>query len=208
MDLLIEVSKEPVVEALLLLLLLPIKGVEKIDWSNELIKSYEDKVLRLKHQAEAIEFLSIILNDNFRKDIVEDQNLYHLHLKLKKVKKQLLETYFSSIKETSDSLNEYEFVGDFNSLISIYYLQMKRLQMVIQPEIQLNTSKHPVTKKNYLKSVGFWVNDRGERERKYFKSIGRVDEFPQGKKDPSAYRLAENMIREMIKSDYFKTYPD
>lgn len=208
MDLLLEITNTPVIEALLLLLLLPGEGMGKIDWSNNLIKGYKEQYLKLKHKSEADDFISFVLKNDFRKDLLEDKNLTYLFIQLDKVKKKLLETYFISIKENSDLVKGYEYVGDFNSLISKYYIQLKRLQLTIQPDIQLSKSKHPKTDIEYLKSIGYWINGNGERERKFFKSVGRLDEYPKGKDDKNAFRLAEEMIRELVLKEYKETYPE
>lgn len=206
MDLLIEMSDFPMVEALLLLLL-PMENIKNINWSNKLIMGYYEKFQKLKYKKEAEDFIGFILNDNFRTDILEDGNLAHFHIQLEKIKKNLLEIYFSSIKEDNDLSNNNEFIGDYNTLLTKYFLQMRRLRLVIQPDIQMTTSKHPKTTIKYLKSIGFWIDDFNNRERKYFKSVGRLDEFPDEKEDKNAYLLAEKMIRELILKDYKEKYP-
>ncbi|SNS70657.1 hypothetical protein SAMN06295967_1185 [Belliella buryatensis] len=206
MDLLIEVTNTPVIECLLLLLLTGDNG--KIDWTNNLIKDYRLQFMELKEKSEATEFINLVIQSNLEKEVLEDKSLTHLHIRLEKQKRKLLKTYFTSIKQEKEFLDEYEYVGDFNSLISKYFLQMKRLQLVIQPDVQIATSVHSKSKITYLTARGFWLNDKGERERKYVKSLGRLDEFDGGKKDPLVIKLGIEKIREESLKDYNQRYPD
>lgn len=206
MDLLIEISNVPVVESLLFLFFTSEQG-KKLDWTNSLIKDYYLDFHNLKEQGNAVEFINWVLKDDFKKENLEDKNLTQFHLQLEKIKKKILEIYFTSINQKEGSKSEYEYIGDFSSLLSKYYLQMKRLKLVIQPDIQLGSSINPKTKIKYVKSIGFWINDAGEKERKYFKSVGRVDDFENGKDDVKAYSLAEKLTRELILKDYKERYP-
>jgi len=206
MNLLIEVTNTPVIECLLLLLLTGDNG--KIDWSNNLIKDYRLQFMELKEQSEATEFINLVLQNDFEKEVMEDKSLTHLHIRLEKLKKKLLKVYFTSIKKEKEFLDKYEYVGDFSSLISKHFLQMKRLQLVIQPDIQIATSVHSKSKITYLTARGFWLNEKGERERKYVKSLGRLDEFEGGKKDPQVLKLGIEKIREESLKEYNQKYPN
>ncbi len=206
MDILLEITNTPVVECLLFLLF---TGGEagKIDWSNKLVKDYLPQFLELKEKSEAVEFINIVLLDGFSDEIKNDKSLTHLHLRLEKLKKKLLKIYFTSITKEKEFLNEYEFVGDFNSLISKHFLQMKRLQLVIQPDVQIATSVHAKSKITYMTARGFWLKDTGERERTFVKSLGRLDEF-EGKKDPQIEILGIEKIREACLQEYNQKYPN
>ncbi|MCH7410172.1 hypothetical protein MM239_12260 [Belliella sp. DSM 111904] len=206
MDLLIEVTNTPVIECLLLLLSAGDNG--KINWSNNLIKDYMLQFMELKEKSEATEFINLVLENDIEKEVMEDKSLTHLHIRLEKLKKKLLKIYFTSVKKEKEFLDEYEYVGDFNSLISKHFLQMKRLQLVIQPDLQIATSVHSKSKITYLTARGFWLNQRGERERKYVKSLGRLDEFEGGKKDPQVLKLGIEKIREESLKEYNQQYPD
>ena len=206
MDLLIEVTNTPVIECLLFLLLAG--NVGKIDWSNNLIKDYFSQFMELKETSEATEFINLVLENNIEKEVMEDKSLTHLHIRLEKLKKKLLKIYFTSVKKEKEFFDGYEYVGDFNSLISKHFLQMKRLQLVIQPDLQIATSVHTKSKITYLTARGFWLNQRGERERKYVKSLGRLDEFEGGKKDPQVLKLGIEKIREESLKEYNQQYPD
>lgn len=207
MDLLIEVTNTPVIECLLLLLL---TGDErkKIDWTNSLIKDYFNQYIELKEKAMANEFIQLVLKNNFSNDVMEDKSLTHLHIRLEKLKRQLLKVYFTSLKKDAELYKEYEYIGDFSSLVSKYFLQMEKLKLVIQPDIQIATSVHSVSKITYLTARGFWFDEQGNRKRKYVKSLGRLDEFEGGKKDPKVLKLGIEKIREESLKEYKQQYPD
>jgi hypothetical protein len=205
MDLLLEITNVPYLECYFIFFG---AGFEKIDWKNKLVNGFQDQFLMLKEKSEAVEFVNIVLEDNFSDEVKNDKSLTHLHNRLEKLKRKLLKTYFTSIKQEKEFLDEYEYVGDFNSLISRYFLQLKRLQLVIQPDVQIATSVHSVSKITYLTARGFWLNEKGERERKYVKSLGRLDEFEGGKKDPKVLKLGIEKIREESLKEYNQKYPD
>ena len=207
MNILLEITTTPVLESLLLLLLAGHDAM-KINWSNELVKDYFNKFSELKEKSEAVEFVNIVLQDNFNEDVKNDKSLTHLHYRLEKLKKQLLKTYFTSLKKEKEFLDQYEYVGDFNSVISKLFLQMKRLQLVIQPDVQIATSVHAKSKITYMTARGFWINDSGERERSFVKSLGRLDEFKEGKKDPIIEKIGIEKIREASLQTYNSKYPD
>lgn len=207
MDLLIEVTNTPVIECLLLLLLTGDEG-KKIDWNNSLIKDYMTQYMELKEKAMANEFIQLVLQNDFKKEVIGDKSLTHLHIRLEKLKKKLLKIYFTSLKKDTELYKDYEYIGDFSSLVSKHFLQMEKLKLVIQPDIQIATSVHSKSKITYLTARGFWLNEKGNRERKYVKSLGRLDEFEGGKKDPQVLKLGIEKIREESLKEYNQQYPD
>lgn len=206
MDLLLELNNPPVVKCLLLLLLTGIN--EKIDWSNNLIKDYKPQFMELKEKSEANEFVYLVLQNKFKKEVLEDKSLTHLHIRLEKLKKKLLKIYFTSLKKDTESYKDYEYIGDYSSLVSKHFLQMERLKLVIQPDVQIATSVHSVTKFTYVTARGFWILDTGKRGRKFIKSLGRLDEFEGGRKNPQILKLGIEKIREESLKEYNQQYPD
>lgn len=205
MDLLLEITNVPYLECYFIFFG---AGFEKIDWKNKLVNGFQDQFLELKEKSEAVEFVNMVLKEDFSDEVKNDKSLTHLHIRLDRLKKKLLKTYFTSIKKEKEFLNEYEYVGDFNSIISKHFLQMKRLQLVIQPDVQIATSVHAKSKITYMTGRGFWMSDSGERERKFVKSLGRLDEFVGGKKDPQVEKLAIEKIREACLQEYNDKYSD
>lgn len=206
MELLIEMTNQPVVEGLLLLLLLPLGEDDKINWYNPLIAEYYPNYLELKEKTEAEEFIKIVLQDAFKEETRNDKSLTHLHYRLERLKKELIKIYFTSLKKEKEFLDNYEYVADINSLLAKHFLQMKRLQLVIQPDLQIATSVHTVSTITYMTARGFWLTDSGERKRKFVKSLGRLDEF-ESKKDPKIHLIAVKKIREASLKEYNEKYP-
>ena len=94
----------------------------------------------------------------------------------------------------------------FPGLNEEYLIQIARLRMVVDPEIQLSKNIHKKTGIQYMKVKGFWLNDVGVKERKYFKSLGRFDQYPNGTEDESAILDGRKKIREDIYAEYLKLY--
>jgi len=57
-----------------------------------------------------------------------------------------------------------------------------------------------------MKVKGFWLNENGIKERKYFKSLGKFDTYPEGVSDKNAILEGRKKIREAMYSDYLKIY--
>jgi hypothetical protein len=115
------------------------------------------------------------------------------------------ELYIDAIHETDNSIIQ---VADLLTKNEEYLIQIARLRMVVDPEIQLSKNIHKKTGIQYMKVKGFWLNDVGFKERKYFKSLGRFDQYPNGTEDESAILDGRKKIREDIYAEYLKTYPD
>jgi len=50
------------------------------------------------------------------------------------------------------------------------------------------------------------LNDEGIKERKFFKSLGKFDTYPNGIEDRSAILEGRRKIREVMLSEYLKIY--
>jgi glycosylphosphatidylinositol transamidase (GPIT) subunit GPI8 len=115
------------------------------------------------------------------------------------------ELYIDAIHEKDNSIVQ---VADLLTQNEEYLIQIARLRMVVDPEIQLSKNIHKKTGIQYMKVKGFWLNDVGVKERKYFKSLGRFDQYPNGTEDETAILDGRKKIREDIYAEYLKTYPD
>jgi len=133
------------------------------------------------------------------KDILGFEHIVELDI-LKKEYINFLELYLKSIYNVT---NNFEQVADLLVRNEEYQLQVARLRMVIDPEIQLSKNIHKKTGIQYLKVKGFWLNDIGIKERRYFKSLGRLDKYPDGIEDASAILEGRRKIREDIFAEYF-----
>lgn len=185
-----------------LLLLLGLLENDK-NWHHQLNPDHKKIYDQLKYKEQTDEFLEIVFKDNFD-SFSEDYLVQELIEELNQLKSQLLNYYFSTILEKS---NEFQYFPDSHSKLSMYYIQLQRLKMTISPVFQFAFSTHSVSKIKYLTVRGFWMNDVGEKERKFVKSIGRDDQFKNSKNDPLASKIAVNTLREVMLEEYRKTYP-
>jgi hypothetical protein len=78
--------------------------------------------------------------------------------------------------------------------------------MIVDPQIQLSQNIHKQTKILYMKVKGYWLNDEGVKERKFFKSLGRYDLYPNGVKDDNAITDGRKKIREAMLVEYSNIY--
>lgn len=146
--------------------------------------------------------------DNFSDLVSKDyySNIYIQELTtLKETYLNFFELYIDAIHETDNSIIQ---VADLLTKNEEYLIQIARLRMVVDPEIQLSKNIHKKTGIQYMKVKGFWLNDVGVKERKYFKSLGRFDQYPNGTEDETAILDGRKKIREDIYAEYLKTYPD
>ncbi len=122
-----------------------------------------------------------------------------------------LETRYIKFLSTpiKEIMNNYENIFQLVDLIirnEEFLIQIARLRMIIDPEIQLSRNIHKKTNILYMKVKGFWLNDEGVKERKFFKSLGKFDTYPNGIEDENAILEGRRKIREVMLSEYLKTY--
>jgi len=146
--------------------------------------------------------------DNFSDLVSKDYHSFIYRQELTTLKETYLnffELYIGSIQEKDNSIIQ---VADLLTKNEEYLIQIARFRMVIDPEIQLSKNIHKKTGIQYMKVKGFWLNDIGVKERKYFKSLGRFDQYPNGIDDESAIIDGRKKIREDIYAEYLKLYPE
>jgi glycosylphosphatidylinositol transamidase (GPIT) subunit GPI8 len=175
----------------------------------EIEKAIENHMLRFKKTRNpniVRNTLRWIEEDNFS-DLVYKDYYSNIHLQeLATLKENYLiffELYIDSIHEKDNCINQ---VADLLTKNEEYLIQIARLRMVVDPEIQLSKNIHKKTGIQYMKVKGFWLNDIGVKERKYFKSLGRFDQYPNGTEDESAILDGRKKIREDIYAEYLKLY--
>jgi hypothetical protein len=111
--------------------------------------------------------------------------------------------YLDEISKTDEKLNQ---VADLVAKNDEYILQIARFRMIVDPQIQLSQNIHKQTKILYMKVKGYWLNDEGVKERKFFKSLGRFDLYPNGVKDENAIIDGRKKIREAMLVEYSNIY--
>ena len=125
---------------------------------------------------------------------------------LDELKNTYLDFYKMYITEISNADSDIKQVADLIARNDQYILQISRLRMIIDPQIQLSQNVHKQTKIVYLKVKGYWLSDEGVKERKFFKSLGRYDSYPKGIKDENAIQDGRAKIREAMLVEYSSIY--
>ena len=157
---------------------------------------------------EAKELISEILVDGFKEETkLKGRNLPLIN-QLNQLKAKTIDFYLQSFKDNERRHAELKYNCDIHTKIGEYLVQLIRYRMVIEPEIQLTTNVHRMTKITYLTVKGFWFNDYGIKERKFSRSLGRADEYPMGKDDDKAIEDATTKMQSILMEEYLKYYPD
>ena len=176
----------------------------------EIEKAIEKHMLRFKNTRNpniVRNTLRWLEEDNFSDLVTKDYQsiIYRQELTtLKETYLNFFEFYIDTIHEKDNSIIQ---VADLLTKNEEYLIQIARFRMVVDPEIQLSKNIHKKTGIQYMKVKGFWLNDIGVKERKYFKSLGRFDQYPNGTEDESAILDGRKKIREDIYAEYLKSYP-
>ncbi len=97
-------------------------------------------------------------------------------------------------------------IADLDARISEYVIQLMRLRLVIQPDVKISRNKHPRTTHSYLAIKAYWISDSGKRERKFTKSVGRIENYPQKEKDPQALADGIKLIQPVLFENYQEIY--
>lgn len=184
-------------------------GAIPVKSKTEIENAIESKMLKFKNTRNpniVRNTLRWLEEDNFSdlvsKDYYSQEHIGNLE-NLKEEYMEFFELYLKSIHEIDNSIIQ---VADLLTRNEEFLIQIARLRMVIDPEIQLSKNIHKKTGIQYMKVKGFWLNDVGYKERKYFKSLGRFDQYPNGIKDEIAILDGRKKIREDIFAEYLKLY--
>lgn len=117
--------------------------------------------------------------------------------------------YTFYIMQLDDKISTtYPRVYDIHAKINALKLQIDRLRLIIDPEVQLALNVHTYTKIEYIAAKGMWLDDKGLKFRKFTKSLGKLSNYPKGKNDPKALSVAEEKIREIMIEEYRSFYKE
>jgi hypothetical protein len=193
---------------LLLLLLLPEKLLMSAK-EKEDIDLYLDSIEDIKYKSDARALISWINADKFKDEtLTKARNQFFLK-KLDKLKKSFFNSYLKSLKQEGEKdETAYTRACDVYTEINRFVLRIMRLRMVIQPKIQIAVNVHTQTKITYVAAKAFWYNEEGAEIRKFTKSMGRLEDYKMGKKDPDLLEEAETKIQEVMYKAYEEEYPD
>jgi hypothetical protein len=194
-----------VVKSLLLLL---VKPEDLIDdkYVKEMIDKYSCDVKDETVYQHIRSFISFLYDDKFDSSIFSNIEARLLFSELENLRQKILTLYAEDVNVIAKSL-EYSKVYDIYAKLESMILQLMRLRMVIQPEFQFSKNVHPKTQIAYMAAKGFWLEDDGKRVRCITKSLGRMDDYKNGKNDPKATEKARERLREALYEKYKEIYP-
>lgn len=145
-------------------------------------------------------------HEKYSKELSKDYIGRGYLTELDELKNTYLEFYKMYITQISSEDSQMKQIADLIAKNDQYILQISRLRMIIDPQIQLSQNIHKQTKILYMKVKGYWLNDEGVKERKFFKSLGRFDSYPKGIKDENAIQDGRAKIREAMLVEYSSIY--
>ncbi len=202
------------INALLLLLLLVDPASTVVIESQ--VKEYMNKFKgKLKNSKEVKEMLTWILDDKFKKETFTINNkIPHTDVymnELAKLKDEMITFYFTNLQELIDKDSNISMTCDIHSTMGIYVLQLMRLRMVIEPEINLLINPHVTNsaseeKKLYLSAKAYWMGDNGKKVRKFTKSLGLLSDYDGKRNSNKAKEEGVRRIQPIIWDEYRATY--
>lgn len=194
-------------KSLLLLLPLAYELVVTDEFINKRIDEYTNLIKNNKFSTEHKAFITWVINDNFDEYTAKRKKKINHFALLEKIKEEILDLYTNELnKETHDS--QLKITGDIYIKLEKYIIKLMRMREVIQPEIQISRNVHPVTNIPYLAAKAFWIEDTGEKKRRFTKSLGREDEYALGSKDPKVKETAISKIQEVMFQSFKEAYPE
>jgi hypothetical protein len=193
---------------LLLLLLTPSKDLSSAknkEEVNKILKRYGVEKELTSDMSEIINWVSIDNFANNEKVTNNPRNFMYLN-KLNKIKTEFFDFYFESLSTLVNTKSDIATVSQVHDKIGKYCIQIMRLRLLINPEVQLSRNVHTSTKIEYLAAKAFWIDDSGKKVRKFTKSMGRFEEYPGGIKSKKAMDEAIIKLQEQIYIVYRSIY--
>jgi len=194
------------IKSILLLLVKP-EDLLTDEFVKMQVDEYKKSTKDVLYPKESLDFITWVFNDKFDADTIKRKKNSSYFFLLNKVKHELLDLYTKELKDLAKD-SELKIVGDFYTRLEKDIIKLMRLRQVIQPEIQISRNVHPVSNIPYLAAKAFWLEDTGERTRKFTKSLGREDEYDLGNKDPKVEETAITKIQEVMYLNFKEAYPE
>ena len=133
-----------VFQSLLLLLFQPTDE----NMNETVTKDYEN-FMKLKEGSSSTirtrELIRFIADDSFGEDIYKDSDNWTYLAELKRIKETFVRFYFSNLKEIESSYKDLDIIADVDNRIGQFVIQLMRLRLVIQSEVQISKNVHPRT---------------------------------------------------------------
>lgn len=189
---------------LLLLLLLRVRP-EEIQEDIESIMNEFSGIVDKKNIRRNIEW---IVDDKISEEVINNPRNRKYAFKLLEVKNEFIAFYNSLINEVKNKA-EYKDINKVCDMIArydSYKLHISRLRMLINPKIQITINVHKITRITYLTLKGFWLNDDGKEVRFHSSSMGRSEQYKNGKEDEQAKIDGTVRFQQKLIEQYEKLY--
>lgn len=189
---------------LLLLLLLRVRP-EEIQEDIESIMNEFSGIVDKKNIRRNIEW---IVDDKISEEVINNPRNRKYAFKLLEVKNEFIAFYNSLINEVKNK-SEYKDINKVCDMIArydSYKLHISRLRMLINPKIQITINVHKITRITYLTLKGFWLNDDGKEVRIHSSSMGRSEQYKNGKEDEQAKIDGTVRFQQKLIEQYEKLY--
>lgn len=179
---------------------------------NETVKVEYEKYMKYNDgspiDSKTKEFIQFIADDKFKVETVNRlNNMFYLG-KLDALKEEFVKFYFKNLENLRKENLYITKVNDVYNRIGQYILQLMRLRLVIEPEVQISKNVHPRTEIHYLAIKAYWIDDNGRKVRKFTKSLGRAENYPQGIEDKKALTDGIKLIQPVLFENYKEIYKD
>lgn len=157
-------------------------------------------------------FSKFLENDNFSEETLKRENNIPLLKKLDAIKqeaKNFMNLFNSSLTKSVDKVTNKEVELKTENILNAYEnyeLQISRLRLVIQPEINITRIVHTTSKICYLSARGYWYVDFREKKRIFTKNFGKETDYELLKDDPKAIEDAIKEIQILCLNEYNSIY--
>ncbi len=177
-------------------------GITDNKKNQEMIETFFKENPKLKNLPPVESVVEFICQDNFRDETYKLDSNFGFWARLAALKKELREYYTHNVCESNTGGQFHEFHTKFHQM----GLQLKRLRLVIQPEFHVIKNVHPVSKIPYLSVRGFWLDDHDKKVKVFTKSLGREDNYIDGKNDAGMLIDAAKQVQELSFPKYLELY--
>lgn len=157
-------------------------------------------------------FSKFLENDNFSAETLKREDNIPLLKKLDAIKQEaknfmsiLNSNLINGIDNTTGKIIELKSENILNAYEN-YELQISRLRLVIQPEINITRIVHTTSKICYLSARGYWYVDFREKKRIFTKNFGKETDYELKKDDPKAIEDAIKEIQILCLNEYNSIY--
>jgi len=192
----------------MMLLVVPTDDIKVNDLNYDELLNYRHKIPeKVKDMNRAKQFVAWVADDRFKSAEKPTADSLGIHLTLGSLKEEILDFYFKTLQNLSEEKNDINLACDVEGRIADYVIQLMRLRMVVEPQIQISKFVHPQTNISYLYVKSFWIDDRGKKKRKFSKLLGKAEDY-SGIKDVKALKDGLETIRPVMMEHYKELYPD